>query len=41
MFFQGGKVSSCLGLKQEHFGWLELPGARIERITEYFEGRDS
>ena len=39
--FQSGKVSSCLGLEQEHFGWFEFAGARIDRVTEYFERRDS
>jgi hypothetical protein len=29
------------GLKQEHFGWFELAGAWIDRVTQYFEGRDS
>jgi hypothetical protein len=38
---QGGKVSSSLRLKQEHFGWFELAGARVDRVTQYFEGDDS
>ena len=40
-FFQGEKVSSSMGLKQEHFGWFELAGARIDRVAEYCERRHS
>ena len=28
-------------LPLEHFGWFKLTGARIDRVTEYFEGGDS
>ena len=38
-FFKAGRYR--LGLKQEHFGWFELAGARINCVTEYFECRDS
>ena len=40
-FSQNGKVACPAPLEEEHFGWFELAGARIDRVTEYFEGSDS